>query len=368
MNDALKGRDTAENITIDELGQYLHKSIRPEVMPSTYAIIHMEFRRMAQDCDNARMLMGQLMDFFRVSHPHVFVKLQALSDGLFLPPGPAIKIPDAKSSSGNKVIDNSSSEVRDRIALLSPDRATRAAMATPTEEELQEAMHNAPTMIPPKPAGAGRAEMPTRVEGIPATMKPSGAVPEGTPGNSPGIIEINAQSVLPVDLQEVQTRSQMPTVSNEEVVNELVAHMKADNPLAGQEFIPPEEDAGVTGSAAAGESEISAGDDSDESEEEDPDFHSRKTLVNVPPDELVKRTVPADTGTADNIDKMTSNESESGVRNVGGDAVVASTPVDSGPERVTVVFPEDAPAVFNDEEEVWFKKGQAGVDPKGKLK
>jgi hypothetical protein len=308
MNDQFKASDLSETMSVAELERYLQKSIRPEVMPSTYAIIHMEFRRMAQKCDNARLLLEMLLDFVRISYPHVSFKLQALFDGLFLPSGATESMPKAGDAPKDDLVASASDEVRKRIASLANDRATKQDTPTLTEAELEEIIHNSPTLAPPKPPEARREEMPLATGGLSTMPRPAGAVTRAVPSN----IEITAS---PTDLSHNSfSRSQMPTLSYEDAGQTPQDFMKVADLQEQQAETPANSK------------------DARTEEKEDPDFFTRPTIVNVPSPDLIQKTLTERTETTNPTDKPTTSETERGARQPTEDA-------------------------FNDAEETWFKKG-----------
>jgi len=178
-------------LRISELEQYLGKSIKPHLMPSTFAILKIEFAKRAEKSRNARTLLEELITFF-TRYPGVSERLRALHTGLFL----TTALPSSDTVVGPGTATSIILGIKVQIGKvpegLPSEGAVRAQMPTPTEEQLDKKLYNAETLRPPK--GSGQSKL-------------------------IAITAINDPRQIP--------RSEQPTISNEAETTQLAEGMKA---------------------------------------------------------------------------------------------------------------------------------------------
>jgi hypothetical protein len=164
MSDSNHPLEQPGNNGIPELEQYLRKSVKQYLMPSTFAILMMEFCKRTDTFTDGKALLEDLMVFFEKSNPGVCEKLKTLHTGLYRHEALHPADEEIKGLGTGPVIIGT----RTLVGATTPlpfERSVRANMPTPTEEELQELISNAVTLPPPpkkdRPSLAARAELPT---------------------------------------------------------------------------------------------------------------------------------------------------------------------------------------------------------------
>lgn len=254
--------EACEMASISELEQYLDKSVKPYLMPSTFVILKSEFRKREKNSANAQLLLDELIEFFSKFNPGVGSKLRVLHDGLFLLPTlPPPAGNTAANPASNRVVMDTRTMLGNNGGLPS-GRSVRAEMPTPTEEELQELMNSSETIRPPEGSGLSVLIAMTAI-----------AIPPSPPS------KVNFED------SGLISRSTMTTLhGNEDAEQSNDISVRAEG-LAGTE--KSTEKMGM-------DSEVKVVDSSPETVKSDtgmPDehdeFYERQTLVAIPPERLI---------------------------------------------------------------------------------